>query len=68
MIIDAQEEQVFGGMTVVSAQPADGDLIQRHGNGPHAVLCQDLPEEPGKLVGIHQLVPKDFHKLVQHAA
>ena len=68
MVVDAKEEQVFHGVAVVAGDLADGDLIQRDGDGAHAVLGQDLTEQPGEGLQVHGLVAQDLHKLVQHTA
>ena len=55
-------------MAVVARNPADGHLIQRYRDGSHAVLSQDLREEPHKFLQPHRLPAQNLYKLVQHTA
>ena len=68
MVVGPQEEEVFGGVAVVPGHAGDLDLVQRDGDGAHAVLRQHLAEQAGELLQLHGLLSQDFHKLVQHAA
>ncbi|CDC67992.1 unknown [Oscillibacter sp. CAG:155] len=68
MVIGAQQKEIPGSVAVVAGDLRDADLIQRDGDGAHAVLGQHLPQQPGELVQLHGLVPKDLHELIQHAA
>ena len=68
MVVGPQEEEVLGGVAVVPGDAGNLDLVQRDGNGAHAVFRQHLPEKAGELLQLHRLVPHDLHKLVQHAA
>ena len=44
VVVDTQQEQIFGSVAVVPGNLTDGDLVQRHWDGAHAVLGQHLPE------------------------
>ena len=68
MIVRPQQEEVLGRVAVVARNPADGHLIQRYRDGSHAVLSQDLREEPHKFLQPHRLPAQNLYKLVQHTA
>ena len=55
-------------MAVIPGNLADRYLIQRHRNRSHAVLRQNQPEQPLKLIGAELFVPQYLHELIQHAA
>ena len=67
MIVDAQQKQVAHGMSVIAGDLADIHLIQRGGDGAHAVLGQHLAEQADELVRSHGLLTQQLHKLIQHA-
>ena len=55
MIIHAQQKEIFDGETVVARQFPGGDLIQRYGDRPDAVLCQNQTEQAVKRIRVHAL-------------
>ena len=49
VVIGSQQKEVACGMPVIPGNLTDGHLIQRHGDGTHAVLGQHQSEQPLKL-------------------
>ena len=57
MVVGSQQKEVACGVPVVPGDLADGHLIQRHGDGTHAVLGQHQSEQPLKLALFQAFLP-----------
>ena len=68
MVVGPQQEQHPDTVAVIAGDLADLHLIQRGGNGAHAVLGQHQAQQSGKFRAVQFRVPQDLHKLIQHVA
>ena len=68
VVVGAQQEQDADAVAVVAGDLADLHLIQRGGDGAHAVLGQHQPQQAGEFLAVQLRVRQNFHELIQHAA
>ena len=66
VVVGSQQKQYPHPVAVVAGDLADLHLIQRGGDGTHAVLGQHQPQQSGELLAVQLRIPQNFHKLIQH--
>ena len=64
----AEQEQRAHRVAVVARHLGEVHAIERRGDRADAVLRQDQPQEPRKLLAVDGGVAQDLHELIQHAA
>ena len=68
MVVGPQQKQHPDTVAVIAGDLADLHLIQRGGNGAHAVLGQHQTQQSGKFRTVQFRVTQNLHKLIQHVA